>query len=111
MNKFKIYCTEEQTKKALELGAPIEITTIDSGNPFCPNYGAVAPTAEEMVGWLEEQEEISDLHIFKPLVHWTFELYASNGDGKNNQPLFNSRKEATIAAIDYALNFLIKNKK
>lgn len=25
MNRYTIYCTPEQTKKALELGAPIEV--------------------------------------------------------------------------------------
>ena len=51
MEKYTIYCTEAQTKKALELGAPIQ--TIKK-----PQYsvGLIAKvTAEQMIGWLEEQ--------------------------------------------------------
>lgn len=118
MNKYTIYCTAEQTKKARELGAPIEVKSIEDAAK--ENYGrayftgmatyAKFPTAEQMIGWLEEQEEISDLHIYKMILSWTFELYASNGDGKNEHPLFQSRKEATLAAIDAALEYLSNNK-
>lgn len=47
MNRFTIRCTEEQTKKALQLGAPIKWTLVE-GNQLQPNY----PTAEEMLGWM-----------------------------------------------------------
>lgn len=104
MDKYTIRCTEEQTKKALKLGAPIEITTIDSGNPFCPHYGAIAPTAEQMIGWLEKQEDITNIVIAKPS-KWVFLIYNetyyhSTGEG------FNTRQEATLAAIDAALEYL-----
>lgn len=40
MNRYTIYCTEEQTKKAMELGAPIEIcdTEVDIENK---NIGSI----------------------------------------------------------------------
>lgn len=64
MNNFTIYCTPEQIKRALELGAPIRTTTehlynhpheyqywveVDiQGN----HYAAKIHTAEQMIGWL-----------------------------------------------------------
>lgn len=60
ISDYTIYCTPEQTKKALELGVPIEkkeIQVCDNAknffwhDDFYYNY----PTAEEMIGWLEEQ--------------------------------------------------------
>lgn len=59
MNKYTIYCTPEQTKKALELGAPIK----ECGYYFKKQIGCntisdtdlhIIPTAEQMIGWLEE---------------------------------------------------------
>lgn len=112
ITQYTIYCTQEQTKKAFELGAPIEDFDPDRNNGFVYKGKVITyPTAEQMIGWLEEREEISDLHIFKPAIRWTFELYTSNGGGKNNHPLFNTRKEATLAAIDAALEYLERQKK
>lgn len=69
MNKYTIFCTEEQTRKALELGAPIEfevecpvnLETLErspypdikmgkDGEPIL-----IIPTAEQMLGWLDKQ--------------------------------------------------------
>ena len=61
ISDYSIYCTEEQTKKVLELGAPINLRWLYEGIQFRKEvnieYGHYAeiPTAEEMVGWLEEQ--------------------------------------------------------
>lgn len=111
ITQYTIYCTPEQTKKALELGAPIMNGHYYHKICIINDNDYATPTAEEMIGWLEEREEISDLHIFKPAIRWTFELYTSNGGGKNNHPLFNTRKEATLAAIDAALEYLERQKK
>lgn len=104
MNRYVIYCTEEQTKKAFELGAPIKMTLLE-GNQLQP----IQPTAEQMLGWLEEQEGITNIVIAKPS-KWVFLIYNeiyyhSTGEG------FNSRKEATLAAINGALEYLTNNKK
>lgn len=51
MEQYTIFCTEEQTKKAFELGAPIK-TDIDE-------YGdieAFAPTAAQMIGFILETD-------------------------------------------------------
>ena len=105
MERYTIYCTAEQTKKAIELGAPIEIRK----KHLC-NVGLIEKvTAEQMISWLEEQEGIKDIAIAQPF-HWVFIIsddicYHSTGEG------FETRKEATLAAIDAALDYLSKNKK
>lgn len=128
MNKYTIYCTESQTKKALKLGAPIKTEVkclhghfsngyiFEDGNLF-----VFKPTAEEMIGWLEEQEILVDINPINGLhFYWmlrTKEL--DKGSGKymwecqyttpERDLEYNSRKEATLAAIDIALEYLIKN--
>ena len=55
MNRYTIYCTQEQTKKALELGAPIIIAQSRHdlyNNKFCfidcIEPTVIIPTAEQM---------------------------------------------------------------
>lgn len=74
MNRYTIYCTPtpSQTKKALDLGAPINKTHANPSMLFVDRYpkrfwvstddskidaGYVLaiPTAEQMISWLEEQ--------------------------------------------------------
>ena len=115
MDKYSIYCTSEQTRKALELGAPIEtlqynstiVKTVTTFKGF-----AIIPTAEQMIGWLEEQEDISEFDIAiweKPM--WAFRVLLIDKPSINGMHLFTSRKEATLAAIDAALEYLMNNKK
>lgn len=102
MEQYTIYCSEEQTKKALGFGAPIEY--------HCPNEREKVyhnPTTEQMIGWLEEQ--FFSFDIFQPFVSWSYSIQYKDkvcalDDG------YHSRKEATIAAIDAALDYLSKNK-
>lgn len=113
MNKYTIYCTPEQTQKALALGAPIEYET------YCINgisrkvtdgsgeYIIIIPTAEQMIGWLEERECISEVDIFKDFT-WTFSIWDNALLKIDNTNVYLSRKEATFAAIDAALEYLIK---
>lgn len=60
MNRFTISCTAEQTKKALDLGAPIKTSRNRFDEDVSPIYQegeewlyAVIPTAEQMIGWLK----------------------------------------------------------
>lgn len=64
MDEYTIYCTKEQTLKALELGASINIRCSYNGYhplPFIkeitiePHHFAEVPTAEQMVGWLQSK--------------------------------------------------------
>lgn len=115
MNNYTIYCTEEQTKKAIELGAPI---TINSWPPIndvkfmwiSPPEDAIAwnnstngliPTAEQMIGWLEEQGFYIRLSSSGGSVEIDFNCIC--------EEVGTSRKEATLTVIDAALDYLINN--
>ena len=121
MNRYKIYCTEEQTYKALELGAPI---TMFSDTGYIPDDTAkswnlcklgskpfVIPTAEEMIGWLEEQEGIRTIDIYSSF-GWHYRVKTTD-DYVNDwiKGVKNSRQEVTLSAIDAALDYLSKRKK
>lgn len=131
MNKYTIYCTEEQTKRALKLGAPIELWK-DSDDIVHPNYiklniqdhmglcsrgytYAVIPTAEQLIGWLEEQDMIietsfkgTDEPDKKGNKMYIYHLFDFKKWEELNplSDLYQSRKEATLAAIDAALKYL-----
>lgn len=151
MKQYSIPCTEAQTKKALELGAPIEIldteVEIEDRNIGCTvGYGGFScqpaklehylydadgnrkewcvilegteetgrivvytPTAEEMFGWIEEQEDIDDIEIYKFDADWKFEIFLTDGNYIKSAK-FPTRKEATLASIDAALDYLTNNK-
>ena len=122
MNKYTIYCTEEQTKKALELGAPITHGNSRFDNDELSPIGdmdgvwmyAIIPTAEQMIGWLEEQEDIYTIEFDKTsITGWRYGVYykADNKSCCMSKNKFSSRKEATLAAIDAALEYLTNNKK
>lgn len=114
MDNYTIYCTEEQKKKALKLGAPIETyepTIIHSragGSFTTPTIETV--TAEELIGWLEEQGLYFSIECIGDYV---YEVWTKDKD--KSVIIINScvhtRKEATLAAIDAALDYLKKNKK
>lgn len=107
MNRYTIYCTEEQTKKALELGAPIRYKdTLDNRErgKFEP------PTAEQMLGWLNDQGVSMD-------TDWSWDGQVTIWGWYNQVKEYiytsyaNSLKEAILAAIDAALEYLMNNKK
>lgn len=115
MDKFAIYCTEEQVLNALMLGAPIREVGSESDAKKCLQHSKnfrfyEVPTAEEMIGWLETRGEfrieistgISDI--------WFYYVHISYGTNYKNLFYggFDSRKEATLAAIDAALDYLLK---
>lgn len=103
MERYTIYCTEEQTKKALELGAPIEKICYALNE----HWQDKTPTAEQMIGWLEEQG--ITVEMVKCETHWFARTYSDENTNFNKGRFF-SRKEATLAAIDAALDYLSKLK-
>lgn len=130
MNRYEIRCTADQTKKALELGAPIEIhDTFDSydikeSNIFYKDKFIELPdgrliehiTAEQMVGWLEEQGLYIDVTcdniayefgVWKDVEPFPIPRRLRGITARTNCV---SRKEATIAAIDAALEYLLTHK-
>lgn len=121
MNKFTIYCTEEQTKKALELGAPIMVTDT-LGDLVMANYftnednhvATIIPTVEQMIGWLEEQGIMLEIEYNCTYKNYNYTKNFRNRNGWGSKIFdsytkgFHTRKEATLAAIDAALDYLIK---
>lgn len=119
MEEYTIPCTPEQTKKALKLGAPIKTISYDppvpppTGWAIYKNNCCKPPTAEQMIGWLEEQEDVYEIYVSKSRAFhcWTC-IVTSNKDKIifiNN--IYQTRKEAALAAIDAALEYLTNNKK
>lgn len=63
MDRYNLYCTPSQTKKALELGAPIKKERIGkciteniprlTNNDEENEYDYILPTVEQMCGWLK----------------------------------------------------------
>lgn len=116
MKSKEIYCTEEQTRRALDLGAPINATFADIPNK-CEYDGCYIeiPTAVQMLGWLEEQKDIPNINIISSVYNrdWKYEINLNMPEGYDYllwKDGYTSRKEATIAAIDAALEYLVKTK-
>lgn len=102
MDNYTILCTKEQTRKALDLGAPIKYVLIGPIGKDIKKY--LEPTAEEMIGWFREEKNI----FFVPKKVGDCN-YVIIGDLKCYKS-YDSYKEATLAAIDAALEYL-ENKK
>lgn len=145
MEQYTIPCTEEQTRRAFELGAPINT----DNNPMFSDFievkkglYAIVPTAEQMIGWLEEQEDILfiNIHLYEDdgypkMYGYGFTIYNKNKDiitgtftekgdlvyicPKSKEYIglvgtyandFLTKEEATLVAIDVALDYLTKQK-
>lgn len=117
MRRYTIYCTEEQTRKALKLGAPIFSVKNAFTSKDIPHFNIgnekdwvlyIIPTAEQMIGWLEEQGLlVSILYGYEVSDKWAYDIDGEEYfDYKSGE--YNSRKEATLAAIDAALEYLQK---
>lgn len=116
MEQYTIYCTNKQTNKALELGAPIEVDFQFNYKTVIINKKAyIVPTAEQMIGWLERQGlVIIDTFIVTDLIYdhlswYSYRLRFPWQKEQYNEIKYNSRREATLAAIDAAFDYLSKN--
>lgn len=111
MDRYAILCTESQTRKALTLGAPIETCGYYYKQQFGCNTISdtdlhIIPTAEQMIGWLEEQGIMFNIAT-NPFDEFKVIMSKAGGyDNIANIEWNESRKEATIAAIDAALEYL-----
>lgn len=119
MNGYTIKCTEEQTKKAFELGAPIKANKdYSNGNiseTLCVygeivdknEYGIgeciilVIPTAEQMIGWLRSKNVL--FHFDDETNYWNI---CSTGDDLTPLRLFGYAVNKELDAIDAALEYL-----
>lgn len=117
MSYYTIYCTPEQTRKAIELGAPIERAGIKNIPNIIDFRGVLYgfPTAEEMIGWLEDNIKCSipiDKSWSSGCRKWIWTIIDDFETVIDSSITFYpSRKEATLAAIDAALEYLTNNKK
>lgn len=102
MNKYTIYCTPEQTEKALCLGAPIECKVNKSTGSFCN----INPTAEQMLGWIESNTPIVQILLDGMEGIWGYRIYRVTTSDVLEADCYSSRQEATLAAIDAALEYL-----
>lgn len=121
MDQYTIYCTEEQTKKVLELGAPImdySMFLYDRDNEpkmiYKNEFGIDCfchlPTAEQVINWLEGLDAIKGIVINLRTSKWYFAILTSKGIRGCEVFAYDSRKEATLAAIDAALEYLTNQK-
>lgn len=106
MNKYTIYCTAEQTKKALELGVPLFEAPYVGYFPVIKTEDDIyyeVPTAEQMLGWLRSQGFRFCINDLEESTHWDVTIDDFFAIGELSTP-----KEATLAAIDAVLDYLIK---
>lgn len=118
MQDFTIYCTEQQTRRAFKLGAPIKHISneygYEKGDVFLldnivyiadRNAAYKIPTAEQMIGWLESHEEFFNICVRKTMGgNYSGTCYC--GGKTLLHQIFSSRKEATLTAIDAAFDGL-----
>lgn len=110
MNRYTTHCTEEQTKKALELGAPVKKITFArpmDGQEIVILDGDfyLVPTAEQMIGWLRSKN--IEFHFDDETNYWSIER-----DIENAKPFkwYNYSDKKELDAIDAALGELSKEK-
>lgn len=108
MERYTIYCTPEQIRRASLYGAPIQKceNTLSVPSDITDGYNKPV-TAEQMIGWLESTNIIVCIVIQKKF-NWCYSIQIS-GFGKNPMFLYeqgDNRKEVTLSAIDTALECL-----
>ena len=107
MNRYTIYCTPEQTRKALEIGAKIitEPNCIHTLSQFRGVYNDGEtffhlPTAEQMIGWLRTKGFRFKIIEYDKETYWQIHYDDTNWLNHGETIKY---EEATLAAIDAAL--------
>lgn len=96
MERYTIYCTLEQIRKASLYGAPIQIYE----TPFLDK----PVTAEQMIGWLDECGK-QTIEICRPSQSNTsWGIFINNIQVVGEY--YDTREAATLRAIDIALQYL-----
>lgn len=67
------------------------------------------PTAEQMIGWLEGQGDIEEINISHIYGDWTVNIHLKTKACIGDYNFYPSRREATLAAIDAALEYLTEH--
>lgn len=116
MDEDIIYCTEEQTRKAYELGLSLNFGYHQSDFRDSVKIRSLLyveiPTAEKMVALLEGQGVLVDVGASfdqKNTPLYLYRIGISFNNYFSNAIDYHSRKEATLAAIDATLNYLSNN--
>lgn len=122
MNEYTLYCTKDQTKKVLELGATLTEDRSDwfnTANHICVGdtiFGDIwyhCPTVEQMFGFFRSK----NIHI---VIHkdavdkWSVyghEIMPIEFTVFDRLTGFDSYEEATLAAIDAILEYLEQSTK
>lgn len=120
MNRYTIYCTESQTKRAYKLGAPIaQVMAPDAYYETHKNKLSMlvecdhenvyieSPTAEQMCGWLREKGLFISVHDNVSSL-WFSLVCQLHGRILSQCRMKTSYEEAILAAIDAALDYLEK---
>lgn len=115
MTQFDTYCTEQQARRAYNLGAPLEIG-FGNGTICCKLLGKEGytkrkiPTVPQMRGWLREQ------NIFINVCHnsdgygvWLKSIMPSEQIGELIG-YYEGEPQAILAGIDTALYYLESKK-
>lgn len=113
---YSVYCTPEQTNRALKLGAPLETCDwrITNTNKYIEldnekGWHIQIPTAEQIAGWLLEY--VNDIIVCRGLAStWFYSVYLKNTTDCRSRFNYPTRKAATLAAIDTALDYLEQQK-
>lgn len=131
ISDYTIYCTPAQTRRAIELGVPIEkLVNHPIDKEICDKYHFLVidgicynnPTAEQMMGWLRKEHKIHTRIDCEGSENYVVQLQFINSSkdidvencsykGIIGHKGYPSEPEAILAAIDAALEYLINNKK
>lgn len=124
MNDYTCHCTEEQTRRAYKLGAPIRkitnIFNVDNGEQFyrdnllyvcMGDFCCVIPTTQQMIGWLREK----GFWIYVKR-YWQYNTFYACIEKQGLVRIectddFEKPEQAERAAIDAALDYLEKGGK
>lgn len=114
MNDYTCHCTEEQTRRAYELGAPIEknyCETLNQTTSFSvDDMYLVIPTTQQMVNWLRDKFGVLVVTKYNSEKKVYFGCIKKFGDfayiGVTDG--YFSYDRAELAAIDAALDYLEK---
>lgn len=121
MQDYTVYCTEEHTRRAYALGAPLEtsdrlcgwtqhsIIIMEHNDPVFVRI----PTTQQMIGWLREKSIII-LPFWKTGIQYAIFVICNMGndiDYIDETEMPYKEQQAELAAIDVAMNYIEKGGK
>lgn len=109
MQDYTCYCTEEQTRRAYALGAPIEknyCETLNQTTSFSvDDMYLVIPTTQQMANWLRDKGVGIKVGMYG-INTYEFAVAKNNSDLTiAASVIFDTYEEAELAAIDAALDY------